>query len=66
MNVEISRVILLIVIIIIIIIIIIIKCRHKIQPPLSLSNDVVKWLAILLRIRDVPGSHLGPETGYPD
>jgi hypothetical protein len=29
-------------------------------------NVVVEWLAFLLRIREVPGSNLGPETGYPD
>jgi hypothetical protein len=23
-------------------------------------------LALLLRIRELPGSNLGPETGYPD
>lgn len=26
----------------------------------------VKWLALLLRIRGVPGSNLGPENGYRD
>jgi len=29
-------------------------------------NVVIEWLTILLRIREVPGSNLGPETGYPD
>jgi hypothetical protein len=29
-------------------------------------NVVVEWLAFLLCIREVPGSNLGPETGYPD
>jgi hypothetical protein len=29
-------------------------------------NVVVQWLTILLRIRKVPGSYLGLETGYPD
>jgi hypothetical protein len=29
-------------------------------------NVVIEWLAFLLRIREVPGSNLGPETGYPD
>jgi hypothetical protein len=29
-------------------------------------NVMVEWLALLLRIREVPGSNLGPETGYPD
>jgi hypothetical protein len=28
-------------------------------------NTVVEWLT-LLRIREVLGSDLGPETGYPD
>jgi hypothetical protein len=27
---------------------------------------MVKWLKLLLRIREVPGSNLGPKTGYPD
>jgi hypothetical protein len=27
---------------------------------------VVEWLTLLLRIREVPGSNLDPETGYPD
>jgi hypothetical protein len=27
---------------------------------------VVEWLAFLLCIREVPGSDLGPDTGYPD
>jgi hypothetical protein len=26
----------------------------------------VEWLALLLRIRKVPGSNLGPEIGCPD
>jgi hypothetical protein len=29
-------------------------------------NVVVEWLVLLLCIREVPGSNLGPETGYPD
>jgi hypothetical protein len=29
-------------------------------------NVVVEWLTLLLRIREVPGSNLGPDTGYPD
>jgi hypothetical protein len=28
-----------------------------------LPNDVIEWLT-LLRIREVPGSNLGPATGY--
>jgi hypothetical protein len=27
---------------------------------------VFQWLTFLLRIREVPGQNLGPETGYPD
>jgi hypothetical protein len=30
-----------------------------------MPDVVVEWLA-LLRIREVPGSYLGPEAGYPD
>jgi hypothetical protein len=29
-------------------------------------NVVVEWLTLLLRIRETPGSNLGPETGYRD
>jgi hypothetical protein len=29
-------------------------------------NVIVEWLALPLRIREVPGSNLGPETGCPD
>jgi hypothetical protein len=29
-------------------------------------NVVVEWLTLLLHIREVPGSNLSPETGYPD
>jgi hypothetical protein len=28
-------------------------------------NFVVEWLALLLRIRDVSGSNLGPKTTFP-
>jgi hypothetical protein len=30
----------------------------------SRPNFTVEWLALLLRIREVPGSNLGPETRY--
>jgi hypothetical protein len=29
-------------------------------------NVMIEWLTILLRIREVPGSNFGQETGYPD
>jgi hypothetical protein len=29
-------------------------------------NVIVEWLALVLCIREVPGSNLGTETGYPD
>jgi hypothetical protein len=29
-------------------------------------NFAAGWLAILHRVREVPGSNLGQETGYPD
>jgi hypothetical protein len=32
----------------------------------ALPNIVVEWLALLVRIREVPGSNLGLQTGYPD
>jgi hypothetical protein len=30
------------------------------------SNVAEKWLKLLLLIREIPSSHLGPETGYTD
>jgi hypothetical protein len=46
------------------------------QPPETLfilsraiskkPNVAVEWLKPLLHIREVPGSNLDPETGYPD
>jgi hypothetical protein len=33
---------------------------------LDLPNAVVEWLTLLLRIREIPGLNLGPETGYID
>jgi hypothetical protein len=27
---------------------------------------VIEWLKLLLHIQEVPGSNLGPETGYPE
>jgi hypothetical protein len=29
------------------------------------QKNVVEWLTLLLRIREVPGSNQGPETGVP-
>jgi hypothetical protein len=37
--------------------------RHTLKY--LLFNVAAKWLALLLRIRNVQGSNLGPETGYP-
>jgi hypothetical protein len=34
--------------------------NEKLEP-----NVVVEWLTLLLRIREVPGSNLDLETGYP-
>jgi hypothetical protein len=34
---------------------------HRLGP-----NVMVEWLTSLLPIRDVPGSYLGSETGYPE
>jgi hypothetical protein len=31
-----------------------------------LPNVVVEWLTLILRIREGPGSILGPATGYPN
>jgi hypothetical protein len=43
-----------------------ITCAPKpLRPPIT-PNVVVEWLTILLRIREVPGSNLGPGTGYPE
>jgi hypothetical protein len=38
------------------------RCSNKCSP---VSNVVVEWLTLLLRIREVASSNLGPETGYP-
>lgn len=32
----------------------------------DLSHSLVKWMALLLRILDAPGSDLGSETSYHD
>jgi hypothetical protein len=34
--------------------------------PVFWLNIVVEWLTLLLRVREVSASILGPETGYPD
>jgi hypothetical protein len=34
--------------------------------PSPMSSAIVSWLALLLRIREVPASNLGAETGYPE
>jgi hypothetical protein len=31
-----------------------------------IAVTVAEWLALLLRIREIPESNLGPKTGYPD
>jgi hypothetical protein len=31
-----------------------------------IRNVAVEWLTLFLRISEVPGSNLDPETGYPD
>jgi hypothetical protein len=31
-----------------------------------ITKVLVEWLTLLLTIREVPGSILGRETGYPD
>jgi hypothetical protein len=32
----------------------------------DLPKVMVEWLALLLRIREIPVPNLDPETGYPD
>jgi hypothetical protein len=39
---------------------------NKKQQDTNTPHVVVQWLTFLLRIREVPGSNLGPETGYHD
>jgi hypothetical protein len=34
--------------------------------PVVLQNVTAKWLALLLRIREVPGSNVRTESGYRD
>jgi hypothetical protein len=41
--------------------------RHRAEFNLFLivkPNVVVEWWSFLLRIREIPGTNLGPETGY--
>jgi hypothetical protein len=40
--------------------------KMKDKKDIKLPTVVVEWLTLLLRIREVPGSNLGPETGYSD
>jgi hypothetical protein len=43
-----------------------IKCDFRyFLSPWKIWNVVVDWLKLLLHIPEVPGSKLGPETGYP-
>ena len=30
------------------------------------ANVAVKWIALQLHIRELPGSNFGPESGYPN
>jgi hypothetical protein len=30
------------------------------------KNVVIEWLTLLLRVQEVPGSNIGPETGCPE
>jgi hypothetical protein len=41
---------------------------YRISPSASKGPNLIvaKWLELLLRIREVPGSKLGLETGYPE
>jgi hypothetical protein len=29
------------------------------------ESSPAEWLALMFRIRELPGSYLGPKTGYP-
>jgi hypothetical protein len=43
------------------------RCIHNLVACLLKSPHViVEWLTLLLHIQEVPGSYLGPETGYPE
>jgi hypothetical protein len=41
-------------------------CYKSSQKRRFSPNVAVQWLALLLRIQEVPGANLGPETDYPD
>jgi hypothetical protein len=41
-------------------------CFWRTPSQLQVPNIAVEWLTHLFRIREVPGSNLGPDTGYPD
>jgi hypothetical protein len=40
--------------------------RRNTTEDCHLTQRMVEWLILLLRIREVPGSYLDPETGYPE
>jgi hypothetical protein len=43
------------------------KTHFNVTPIYTwLLNVAVEWLTLLVRVREVPGSNLGPETGSPD
>jgi hypothetical protein len=31
-----------------------------------ITNVAVSWSALILHIREVPGSNIGPKSGYPE
>jgi hypothetical protein len=41
-------------------------CTRAFSKPEVPPNVVVEWVTPLLRIREVPGSNIAPETGYSD
>jgi hypothetical protein len=43
-----------------------IKLEEEEEENEQALNVMVEWLTVLLRIRQVPGSYLGLEIGYPD
>jgi hypothetical protein len=40
-------------------------CFSNTESLSNLPNVVFMWLTLLIHIWEVPGSNLGPETGYP-
>jgi hypothetical protein len=44
----------------------VVRSEEQTSIRIETPNVMVEWLALLPHVREVPGSDLGPETGYPE